>query len=277
MRKILFIMMLGAIALANRYDYLLFSNNYTDVRKGIELGANVNATLRGSTPLYDASRKNNMEILYLLINRGARVNAISHGETPLHKVVQFGNYRFAEALLKAGAKPNIKDTIRGNTALHYAVSRNDKAMISLLMSHGADMYIANDNGDTPARFVLARVQIPAMQVQNKYLSIASSAFSVGQGAVGLSARNPTDTFITITGAALYVNDKLVAEVDLNKSLAPRSSASITSMNISRDAYRSISISRNGTANVKYGFAIKYVMNGSTKTLYESTKASLKIW
>ena len=186
MRKILFIMMLGAIALANRYDYLLFSNNYTDVRKGIELGANVNATLRGSTPLYDASRKNNMEILYLLINRGARVNAISHGETPLHKVVQFGNYRFAEALLKAGAKPNIKDTIRGNTALHYAVSRNDKAMISLLMSHGADMYIANDNGDTPARFVLARVQIPAMQVQNKYLSIASSAFSIGQGAVGLS-------------------------------------------------------------------------------------------
>ena len=49
------------------------------------------------------------------------------------------------------------------------------------------------------------------------------------------------------------------------------------MNISRDAYRSISISRNGTANVKYGFAIKYVMDGSTKTLYESTKASLKIW
>lgn len=265
------------MVLANRYDYLLFSNNYADVRKGVDLGANVNCTLRGSTPLYDASRKNNVEILYLLINRGANLNAISHGETALHKVVQFGNYRFTEALLKAGAKPNIKDSIRGNTPLFYAVSRNDKNMIALLMSYGADMYIENNNNDTPARFVLARVQIPTMQAQNKYLSITSSAFSIGQGAVGLSARNLTNSFITIVSMALYVNGKLVAETDLNRTIAPRSSASIASMNIPRDAYRKISISRKGVADVKYGFAVKYTMDGSTKTLFETTRASLKIW
>lgn len=104
MRKTFFILLLSSMVLANRYDYLLFSNNYADVRKGVDLGANVNCTLRGSTPLYDASRKNNVEILYLLINRGANLNAISHGETALHKVVQFGNYRFTEALLKAGSE-----------------------------------------------------------------------------------------------------------------------------------------------------------------------------
>lgn len=38
-------------------------------------------------------------------------------------------------------------------------------MIALLMSYGADMYIENNNNDTPARFVLARVQIPTMQAQ----------------------------------------------------------------------------------------------------------------
>ncbi len=70
-----------------RYNHLLFSNNYTEVRKGINLGADIEARLRGSTPLHDAARKGNMEILYLLIERGADVNAVCHGETPLLKVV----------------------------------------------------------------------------------------------------------------------------------------------------------------------------------------------
>ena len=278
MKKLFYILLLFPLLLvANSYDYLLFSNNYSDVRKGISLGANVNAMLRGSTPIYDASRKNNTEILYLLINRGANVNTICHGETPLHKVVQFGNLNFAQALLKAGAKPNIKDSIRGNTPLHYAVARNDKAMIALLMSYGADMEAQNLNGESPARFILAKVQIPAMRVENKDLSIASSAFSIGQGSVGLSARNPTNSFITITAAALYVNNRLVAEVDLNRSVAPRSSAGIGSLNIPRDAYRNISLSRNGSANVTYGFAIKYKINNNSKTLYETTKTSIKVW
>ncbi len=277
MKKVFFIFLLPYLLLANQYDSLLFSNNYADVRKGVQLGANVNAVLRGSTPLYDASRKNNMDILYLLINRGADVNKLSHGETPLHKVVQFNNYRFAEALLKSGAKPNIKDTIRGNTPLHYAVSKNNKAMIALLMHYGADMYIENNTGDTPARYIFTKVQIPAMRVENKHLIVASSAFSVGQGSVGLSAKNPTDSFITITGIALYVNGDLISEQEVNRSLPPRSGAGIGSLGISREAYRSIPLSRNGTADVKYGFAVKYTIDGSSKTLYETTKTGIKVW
>lgn len=277
MKKIFFMFLLPCLLLANKYDYLLFSNNYTDVRKGIDLGANVNAILRGSTPIYDASRKNNTEILYLLINRGADVNKVCHGETPLHKVVQFGNYKFAQALLKAGAKPNIKDSIRGNTPLHYAVSRNDKAMISLLMSYGADMYITNDTGDAPARYIFAKVQVPAMRVENKELIVASSAFSIGQGAVGISASNPTDSFISIDKVALYINGDLISEIEVNRSLAPRSSSGLGSLPITREAYKSVSLSRDGSANVKYGFAIKYNINGKSRTLYETTKTNLKVW
>lgn len=277
MKKIFLIFLLPYLLLANKYDYLLFSNNYTDVRKGIDLGANVNAILRGSTPIYDASRKNNTEILYLLINRGADVNKVCHGETPLHKVVQFGNYRFAQALLKAGAKPNVKDSIRGNTPLHYAISRNDKAMITLLMNYGADMYIENNTGDTPARYIFSKVQIPAMRVENKELIIASSAFSIGQGAVGVSGNNPTDAFVTISKIALYVNGDLISEIEVNRSLAPRSSAGLGSLPITREAYKSVSLSKNGTANVKYGFAVKYSINGKSKTLYETTKTDIKVW
>lgn len=277
MKKTLYFLLFQYLLLANQYDYLLFSNNYRDVRKGIDLGADVNAVLRGSTPIYDASRKNNVEILYLLINRGADVNKVCHGETPLHKVVQFGNQKFAQALLKAGAKPNIKDSIRGNTPLHYAVGRNDKAMIALLMSYGADMYIENNMGDVPARFVFSKVQIPAMRVENKQITVASSAFSLSQGAVGVSVGNSTNTFITVVTVALYVNGNLISEIEVNKSLAPRSSSGVGSLPITREAYKSVPLSKDGSAKVKYGFAVKYTIDGSSKTLYETTKTNLKVW
>ncbi|PAF46643.1 hypothetical protein BKH46_06655 [Helicobacter sp. 12S02634-8] len=262
---------------ANKYDYLLFSNNYTDVRKGIDLGADVNARLRGSTPLYDASRKNNMDILYLLINRGAKINALSHGETALHKVVQFGNFRFAQALLKEGADPNIKDSIRGNTPLHYAVNKQDKNMITLLMQYGADMYIENNNGDTPARYILSRVNVPSMQVGNNDILLTSSPFNIGRGSVGLHITNLTQNFITITYSAFYINGDLISETSLNRTLPPKAAANIGSLPITRDAYKSLSIKRSGSVNIRYGFAIEYSIDGSGESMYKTTKIQMQVW
>lgn len=277
-KKILILILLFiSSAYGNKFDYLLFSNNYTDVRKGIDLGADVNSRLRGSTPLYDASRKNNMDILYLLINRGADVNALSHGETALHKVVQFGNYKFAQALLKAGANPNIKDSIRGDTPLMYAVSRQDNNMIALLMKNGADMYIANNNGDTPARYILSRVNVPAITLDDKYLTLSSTMFRLGQGGVNLSVRNLTQDFITITYVALYINGDLISETSLNRTLPPLSSSSIGSLPITREAYKSVSLRRSGEANVKYGFALEYSINGKNESMYKTTKINLQMW
>lgn len=280
MKKLLILCLLCILAssvYANKYDYLLFSNNYTDVRKGVDLGADVNSRLRGSTPLYDASRKNNMDILYLLIHRGADVNAISHGETALHKVVQFGNLKFAQALLKAGADPDIKDTIRGNTPLHYAVSRQDSNMIALLMKYGADMYIQNNNGDTPARYILSRVSVPTIQLADKNIALTSSPFRVSQGSVGFSIANLTPEFITITYAALYINGDLISESNFNRTLPPNASANIGSLPITKDAYKSISISRSGIAKIKYGFAIEYTINDSNKSMYKTTRTDIQVW
>lgn len=268
---------LASGAYANKYDYLLFSNNYTDVRKGVDLGADVNSRLRGSTPLYDASRKNNMDILYLLIHRGADVNAISHGETALHKVVQFGNLKFAQALLKAGADPDIKDTIRGNTPLHYAVSRQDSNMIALLMKYGADMYIQNNNGDTPARYILSRVSVPTIQLADKNIALTSTPFRVSQGSVGFSIANLTPEFVTITYVALYIDGDLISESSFNRTLPPNASANIGSLPITKDAYRSISISRSGIAKIKYGFAVEYTINGSNKSMYKTTRSDMQVW
>lgn len=266
-----------SFAQANRYDYLLFSNTYTDVRKGVDLGADVNARLRGSTPLYDASRKNNMEILYLLLRRGADVNAISHGESALHKVVQFNNLKFAQILLKAGAKPNIQDEIRGNTPLHYATNARNSAMISLLMSYGADMEIENNTGDTPARYILANVNVPSMVTENKHIRLVSSAFRVGSGGAGLTITNLTDEFVTITYGALYMDGDLVSEQEFSKKIPPRSSASVGALPITSDAYHSVSIKKNGIASIKYGFAIEYEVDGSPESLYKSAKTEVQVW
>lgn len=262
---------------ANRYDYLLFSNTYADVRKGVDLGADVNARLRGSTPLYDASRKNNMEILYLLLRRGADANAISHGETALHKVVQFNNLKFAQALLKHYANPNIKDNIRGNTALHYATASRNSEMIALLMNYGANMYIQNNKGDTPAQYILANVNVPSMSMEDKHIRLVSSAFRVGSGSVSLTITNLTDEFVTITYGALYMDDNLVSDQSLGKKIPPRSSVAVGALPITGTAYESVRIKDGGIARVKYGFAIEYDVAGTDDRLYKSTKTEVRIW
>lgn len=262
---------------ANKYDTMLFSNKYEEVRRAIDLGADVDAVVRGSTPLYDAARKNNTEILFLLLNRDADTNKKSHGETPLHKVVQTGNVKFAEALLDAGADPNITDDIRGNTALHYASARYNPKMIEVLMSYDADIYVKNKQGDTPARNLFRRVSISALKVENDELSVVSTPFFITQGSVGLSGKNRTNYFIIVTQAALYVNGELVSQADVNRSIAPNSSAGIVSLPIDRNAYKNLEVDRSGTSDVKYGFAVRYTINGSTRTLYETTKSTLRLW
>lgn len=262
---------------ANRYDYLLFSNNYADVRKGVDLGANVNSRLRGSTPLYDASRKNNTDILYLLLKRGAKVNAISHGETALHKVVQFNNLNFTQILLKAGANPNIRDSIRGNTALHYAVASRNSQMISLLLSYGADITITNSAGDTPARYVLSNVSVPSMQAQNKHILLSTTPFRVGSGSVNIMVQNLTESFITITYGALYMNGNLISEQSFSRKIPPHSSVSVGSLPISQDSYENVSVKRSGIATVKYGFGLEYEIEGRAGNFYQSAKAQMQVW
>ena len=46
-------------------------------------------------------------------------------------------------LLERGADPNLRC---GWTALHHAADRGDRAMVEVLLKHGADAAIADDQG-----------------------------------------------------------------------------------------------------------------------------------
>lgn len=260
-----------------RYNYLLFSNNYTDVRKGINLGADLEARLRGSTPLYDAARKGNMEILYLLIERGADVNAQSHGETPLLKVVAMNNLKFAQALISKGAKVNTADEHLGNTPLHYAVMKKNAEMIRLLLSNGADMYVENKKGDTPARYILASRSLEAVSIQNSDIQLKASAFNLAQGSVNLSVSNKSDKFVNITYVALYINGDLINETEVNKKIPPNANASVASLKIPADTYENIKIKKSGVSNIQYGFAIEYDIDGKSENMYKKTNTELRLW
>lgn len=261
----------------DRYNHLLFSNDYIEVRKGINLGADVEARLRGSTPLYDAARKGNLEILYLLIERGADVNAVSHGETPLLKVVALNNLKFAKALISKGAKVKVADEHLGNTPLHYAVMKKNPEMISLLLSNGADMYAENHKGDTPARYILATRSLPAVSIKNSDIMLNASSFNLGQGSVNISINNTSDKFATINYIALYINGDLISEAEVSKKIPPRSNASVGSLKIPTDTYENIRIKKSGVTDIKYGFAVEYDLDGKGDSLYKKTNAELRLW
>lgn len=261
----------------DRYNYLLFSNNYTDVRKGINLGADIEARLRGNTPLYDAARKGNLEIVYLLIERGADVNAICHGETPLLKVVALNNYKFAKALIGKGAKVNVADEHLGNTPLHYAVMKKNSEMIRLLLSNGADMYAENHRGDTPARHILASRSLPAVNIKNSDVILKASSFNLGSGNVNISVTNQSDKIATISYVALYINGELISENEVYKKIPPNTSTTVTSLQIPSTTYENIRLKKSGTTDIKYGFALEYELGGKNKNLYKKTTTELQLW
>lgn len=272
-----FLCMGASFGANDRYNNMLFSNNYTEVRKGISLGADVEARLRGSTPLYDAARKGNIEIVGLLIERGADVNAICHGESALLKVVALGNVKMAKELIRKGANVNIHDEHLGNTPLHYAVAKKNTPMIDLLLANGADMYATNNRGETPAGVVLSKKTMPAVSIENDDVILKASSFNLAKGSVGINITNKTEQFVTITYLALYVDGDLISEASANKKLAPRAGGLAGNLRIPKETYEGAKIKKSGMANVKYGFAVEYDVDGKTRSLYKSTKTEFQLW
>ncbi len=151
----------------------------------IRNGADINARAKDEiTPLHEAARGGNVDVVELLIARGAEINAKNKaGSTPLHWAILIGKAHkkeIADVLLNAGADPLIEDgagetsieialmeddsslaellvkaidlnklNYSGDTPLHYAVRRHNLKMIEILVAHGADVDKQDADGDTP--------------------------------------------------------------------------------------------------------------------------------
>lgn len=280
MKKIIFFVCLFfSFAWADRWTAYLFSDDYTTVRQGIKLGGDLNARWRGMTPLYNACRSGWGDIVELMISRGADMDAKSYGETPLLKVAgkKINDVALARILVGNGAKVNVQDT-QGNTPLYHAIMNKNEKMIKLLLDNGADMYITNKRGDSPARFILSKKTIPSVSFENTDLMLGTQSFLLGRSMANVSVVNKSNQFMKVTQIALYFNGQLVGELQVNVSIPPKSkNANVGTLKLPSTMYKSFKIDGSGESVVEYGLAVEYSLDGASKSFEESKEIELALW
>src|SRR5262249_40962071 len=93
-----------------------------------------------STPMSEAAAVGNAAIIKLLLKAGADVNSPNHeGQTALMAVARTGHVDAAAALLDAGADVNATEQWGGQSALMWAASQKQPAMVKLLIERGANV------------------------------------------------------------------------------------------------------------------------------------------
>lgn len=126
------------------------------VRMLLDAGTFVDGRARqASTALQISARRNEIEIVQILLMKGADVNAhpeARNGRTALQAAVTSGNCDIIQILLNAGANINDRMShIGGRTALQAAAAKGDVALIELLLSLGAKVnFPAAENGGRTA-------------------------------------------------------------------------------------------------------------------------------
>ena len=86
------------------------------------------------------------------------------GYSPLTAAVVDGDVETAIKLIQNGADTNVRDAM-DMTPLHHAVSYNSAAMVDLLLSNEADVYLKDEVGQTAMRLALELAKLPKFDDQ----------------------------------------------------------------------------------------------------------------
>ncbi len=110
---------------------------HTDaVRLLIERGADVNKASTWGTPLNEAAKQGNAEIVGLLLGQGAdHTVTAAEGLTPLHSAASSGSVEATQYLLDHGADVNALTTFE-EPPIHYARLNEHEAVAQLLIENG---------------------------------------------------------------------------------------------------------------------------------------------
>jgi hypothetical protein len=154
-----------------------FRNDKDEIESLLRAGASVFATDEsGCTALLDvADNKGNdadaTEIAQVLLDAGSDVNVFTNFRTtPLHWSCYHSKILMSKLLLLNGADPNIQNTIYGETPMHHACSRGPLELALLLISFGAAVYVADNDGVTPLdKCDVGKVKISRQIVENAYI------------------------------------------------------------------------------------------------------------
>jgi ankyrin repeat protein len=120
----------------------------------IRAGARPNARTRyGATPLTMASLNGNAGLIEMLLEAGADANtATAEGETVLMTAARTGIAPAVKVLLDHGANPNLRESYRGQSALMWAASEGHLQAVETLIRGGADIKSRSSQGWTALLF-----------------------------------------------------------------------------------------------------------------------------
>lgn len=114
---------------------------------------------------YETVQWHSTDAVKALLVSGADPDQIFfNGETALHLAVEQGSYDLTELLLAYGADVNIQERRDGFTPLMYAAIKDDRKMMQLLVSHGADLTKTDIEGFSAYHFLAYRQNRAAMRL-----------------------------------------------------------------------------------------------------------------
>ncbi|KAI4455455.1 ankyrin repeat-containing protein [Holotrichia oblita] len=158
---------LNALVIKNRWSLLdaaIVNENINTVQMLLESNANVNITTGYDSPLTNAVRSANMDILMMLLKHGADANLKCHGHnTPLTAALEEENVDIVQILLENGAKVNYasKD---GLNPLDCAIRRECNDLVSILLDHQADVNMKSFENTTPLSSAIKTNNIEIMEM-----------------------------------------------------------------------------------------------------------------
>ncbi len=115
----------------------------------LELGCETN--VYGYSPLFFATRNNNVKLVQMLLQYGADPNIGTDDKermTPLHEAARSNSVHVAQVLLEHGVDLEAIDA-QGRTPLGRAVACGGLPMVELLLEHGSSVHTKDNQGKTP--------------------------------------------------------------------------------------------------------------------------------
>ena len=134
-------------------------NDVAQVRLLVANGAELNAAHGdGMTGLHWAAENGNPEIASILLESGADVEAVTRlgAYRPLHLAARRGDASVIQLLLDASADPEAESATGGVTPLHFAAASGRAASVQALIDHGVELDARESIwGQTPLMFAAA--------------------------------------------------------------------------------------------------------------------------
>ncbi|NXM48461.1 ASB10 protein, partial [Gymnorhina tibicen] len=142
--------------------HITASRGYTDCLRLLLLrGAAVDFAPGGKTALHEACAAASTDCVRLLLSSGADPEAVSEdGYRPLHLCKSSDSIECVRQLLQHGASANSRTEEENDTALHVASRHGLAEHVQLLLHHGAELEVKNNEGQTPLNAACAQRHQP---------------------------------------------------------------------------------------------------------------------